>query len=215
MYLPDYVAKALPMIRQNRGWAWFHVNWGYEESKHSMALGDWLVRSGARKPEQMADLETQVFAHEWNLPEDSPAGMLVYAMTQELATWVHYRNLRPRVTEGGGDPALTRLLDLIAVDERSHHEFYRRVVEIFLKLDRPGTLEQIKRILLNFNMPAVHLLADSRVRVQQIRDLKIFDEDMFVTDVFRPLLESLGIEPREFRGPRAKAKSSSPASVSP
>src|SRR3984957_3536521 len=41
LYLPDYVAKALPLVRTNKGWAWFHANWGYEESKHSLALGDW------------------------------------------------------------------------------------------------------------------------------------------------------------------------------
>src|SRR6266852_1509209 len=97
LYLPDYIAKALPMIRRNRGWAWFHANWGYEESKHSMALGDWLLRSGFRTEEQMADLEDRVFQHEWNLPVDSPSGMLVYAMVQELATFLHYRNLLQRV----------------------------------------------------------------------------------------------------------------------
>ncbi len=43
MYLPDYISKVMPLIRQNRGWAWFHANWGYEESKHSLALGDWLL----------------------------------------------------------------------------------------------------------------------------------------------------------------------------
>src|SRR5258707_1314066 len=94
LYLPDYIAKAVPLIRENKGWAWFHANWGYEESKHSLALGDWLLRSGHRTEEQMADLESRVFAHEWNLPQDSAQGMLIYAMTQELATWVHYRNLR-------------------------------------------------------------------------------------------------------------------------
>jgi hypothetical protein len=51
----------------------------------------------------MADLEGQVFAHEWELPQESAQGMLVYAMTQELATWLHYRNLRERVREHGGD----------------------------------------------------------------------------------------------------------------
>jgi acyl-[acyl-carrier-protein] desaturase len=101
LYLPDYVAKALPMIRANRGWAFFHTNWGYEESKHSLALSDWLLRSGLRTEEQMADLEGQVGAHEWQLPHDSPHGMLVYAMVQELATWVHYRNLRLRVESQG------------------------------------------------------------------------------------------------------------------
>src|SRR5262245_10711487 len=142
LYLPDYVAKALPLIRANRGWAFFHANWGYEESKHSLALGDWLLRSGLRTDEQMADLEGRVYAREWQLPHDSPHGMLIYAMVQELATWVHYRNLRRRVDERG-DPALSRLLDLIAVDERSHHAFYRRVVQLFLALDRRETLEQL------------------------------------------------------------------------
>src|SRR5262245_63077621 len=61
MYLPDYIAKAMPLIRKNRGWAWFHANWGYEESKHSLALGDWLLRSKRRTPEQMSDMEDRVF----------------------------------------------------------------------------------------------------------------------------------------------------------
>src|SRR5262249_54071952 len=149
---------------------------GYEESKHSLALGDWLLRSGGRSDEQMADLEAQLFRCEWQLPHDSAVGMLIYAMVQELATWVHYRNLRRRVDERG-DPALSRLLELIAVDERAHHAFYRSVVQLFLTMDRGETLEQLRRVLLTFAMPAVHLLADSRRRVAAIKGLGIFDED--------------------------------------
>jgi acyl-[acyl-carrier-protein] desaturase len=206
MYLPDYVAKALPMIRANKGWAWFHVNWGYEESKHSLALGDWLLKSGARSDEQMADLEGMVFRQEWQLPQDSPHGMLIYAMVQELATWVHYRNLRERVEERG-DPALSRLLGLIAVDERSHHAYYRRVVQLFLELDRGETLEQLRRVLLAFSMPAVYLLAESRRRVAAIRELGIFDEDVFGREVYHPILEALGVHHRELRQGPAVRKS--------
>jgi Fatty acid desaturase len=143
MYLPDYISKALPLIRKNKGWSWFHANWGYEEAKHSLALGDWLLRSGLRSDEQMADMEDMVFQHEWDPPHDSASGMLIYAMVQELATFVHYRNLRVRVLENGGDPALAKLLDLIAIDERAHHHFYRRVTQLFLELDRSGTLEDL------------------------------------------------------------------------
>jgi acyl-[acyl-carrier-protein] desaturase len=206
LYLPDYVAKALPMIRTNRGWAWFHANWGYEESKHSLALGDWLLRSGSRTEEQMSDLEAQVFAHEWNLPYDNAAGMLIYAMVQELATFLHYRNLRCRVNEQG-DPALSRLLGLIAVDERAHHDFYARVVRLFLRLDRKGTLEQLRRVLLTFAMPATHLLADSRQRESEVRALGIFDETIFRREVFVPILQTLGIENCELRRPLASRKS--------
>lgn len=205
-YLPDYVAKALPMIRANRGWAWFHVNWGYEESKHSLAMGDWLLKSGARTEEQMFDLETGVFKYEWDVPHDSPHGMLVYAMVQELATWVHYRNLRKRVDEHG-DPALSKLLGLITVDERCHHVFYRMAVQLFLEIDRRETLEQLRRVLLTFAMPAVHLLAQSQQRVAAIRSLGLFDEDMFVREVYRPILEVLNIDPRELRQGPARRKS--------
>src|SRR5437773_9561719 len=105
--------------------------------------------------------------------------MLIYAMVQELATFIHYRNLRRRVDERG-DPALSHLLRLIAVDERAHHAFYRAVVGLFLELDRPETLEQLRRVLLSFAMPAVHLLAESRRRVRAIKELGIFDEDVYV-----------------------------------
>lgn len=198
LYLPDYISKALPMIRRNRGWAWFHANWGYEESKHSMALGDWLLRSGFRTEEQMADLEDRVFQHEWNLPVDSPSGMLVYAMVQELATFLHYRNLLQRVRRRG-DPALVRVLELVSVDERAHHAFYRRVVQLFLELDRETTLEQLRRVLNGFSMPAVHLLADSQQRAAAIRSLEIFNEEIFLRDVYYPLLETLGVSRHELR----------------
>src|ERR1700689_1133479 len=46
LYLPDYTSKILPLVRSSKGRAWFYANWGYEESKHSIALGDWLLRSG-------------------------------------------------------------------------------------------------------------------------------------------------------------------------
>ena len=154
LYLPDYIAKALPMLRKNRGWSFFHANWGYEESKHSLALGDWLMRSGMRSEEQMADLESNLYEHEWNLPHDSPLGMVIYAMVQELATFLHYRNLRRHV-EREGDPALCELLRLIGIDERAHHAFYVRVVQLYLQIDRKSTLEQLKRVLQTFAMPSV------------------------------------------------------------
>jgi acyl-[acyl-carrier-protein] desaturase len=203
LYLPDYIGKAMPLMRKNKGWAWFHANWGYEESKHSLALGDWLLKSGARTEERMYDVETQVAEREFEFPEDSAVGMLIYAMAQELATFVHYRNLRQKVDEEG-DPCLSRVLGLIAVDERAHHAFYRTVVQLFLELDRKQTLEQMSRILLNFSMPAVHLLPDSRKRMNEVRELGLFSEEIYFTDVYQPILASLGLSHRDLRGPRPK-----------
>jgi acyl-[acyl-carrier-protein] desaturase len=199
LYLPDYIAKIMPLVRSNRGRAWFHANWGYEESKHSMALAEWLLHSGMRSDENLADLETQVAEREWNLPMDSALGMLAYTMVQEQCTWLSYRNLHARVAEAGGDPALMRLLSLIAIDEKAHHGFFRQCVEVYLKHDRPAMLEQIRRVMNHFIMPAIHELADSRPRVARITALHIFDEDIYFRDVYRPLLETLEVEWSEMR----------------
>jgi len=198
LYLPDYVAKALPMIRANKGWAWFHANWGYEESKHSLALGDWLLHSGHRTEEQMADLEGQIFDHKWELPRDSPMGMILYGMIQELATWLNYRNLQRRADEFG-DPALSRLLGYVMVDERCHYDFYKRIALMYLERDRQSTIEELRRVVQTFAMPALYLLADSSRRVAEVKALNIFNEEIFFRDVLRPLLTALGVSWAEFR----------------
>jgi acyl-[acyl-carrier-protein] desaturase len=198
LYLPDYVGQYLPLNRSFRGRAWFTLNWGYEESKHSLVLGDWLLRSGHRTDEQMADLEKEVFQHKWNLPLDSDRGMICYSMTQELATFLHYRNLRQHVGEKG-DPALYKLLGLVCVDERAHYDFFRRCVKMHLDWDRAGTLEQLRRVLNGFAMPAVHMLANGRQRIENVKSLRLFDEGIFFNEVFLTILADLGIERTEFR----------------
>ncbi len=214
LYLPDYIEKAWPLLRHSRGRTWFHANWGYEEAKHSMAMGDWLIASGQRTEEQLREVETQVSQYQWNLPHDSPIGMVLYGMTQELATFLHYRNLRQCVeNEPVGDPALSKLLKLISVDERAHHHFYLQVAKLYLERDRSGTIEALRRVIHTFQMPAVHMLADSRRRVQAIKALKIFDEDMFFMDVVKPLLFELGISWSEFRERKPNRRSISTPSL--
>jgi acyl-[acyl-carrier-protein] desaturase len=207
LYLPDYTSKILPVVRSSKGRTWFYANWGYEESKHSLALGDWLLKSGMRSDEQMADLEDKIFKWEWNLPHDSHLGMLVYAMVQEVATWLNYRNLRLKAEERGGDPALSKLLTLISVDERAHHSFFRECVELYLKHDRETTLEQLRRVMNDFAMPAIDSMVDGRQRVARIKGLQIFDEDIYYREVYLPLIEALGVDRKEMRNRLPQRKS--------
>jgi len=212
LYLPDYTSKILPVVRQSKGRAWFYANWGYEESKHSLAMGDWLLRSGHRTDEQMADLEGKIFAGAWNLPHDSALGMLVYAMVQELATALNYRNLRRRVHDRGGDPALSKLLMYVSVDEQAHYGFFRDCVRLFLKHDPDAVLEQLRRVMNNFAMPAIYDMADSRRRVAGIKALDIFSEDIYYREVYLPVLAALGVDRREMRN-RLPSRKSAPSGV--
>jgi acyl-[acyl-carrier-protein] desaturase len=197
LYLPDYVGKLIPQVRANRGRAWMIANWGYEESKHSMALGDWLLYSRQRTEEQMADMEGNVFQHEWQLPYDNARAMVCYTTLQELATWIHYRNLRHIVD--GQDPALDRVLQLIAIDERAHYDFFCKLVKVYLDYDRLGTLEQLRRVLNTFKMPAMHMFSEGPSRSAAVKELRIFDEDIFMFEVYEPVLAALGVHKSELR----------------
>lgn len=204
-YLPDYVSKLVPQVRAHRGRAWMLLNWGYEESKHSMVLGDWLLHSRSRTEEQMADLDQEVFGHQWQLPHDNPRAMLIYTTFQELATQLHYRNLRRIVN--GQCPALNRVLHLVAVDEAAHADFFRRIVQLHLEEDRAATLEAMRRVVNTFQMPAVHMLVDGQQRSAAVKALRIFDEDIFVYEVFEPLLARMGVQKSELRRPRIRRES--------
>ena len=193
LFLPDYVASGMALFRPSRACTWFYANWGYEESKHSLALGDWLLRSGMRTDEQMADLEGRVLGQQWDLPHDSPVAMLIYAMVQELATGMTYRNLRRQVG-AGADPALDRLLGFLGVDEQSHHHFFLQAVRLYLRHDRPGTLRQLARVLDGFAMPAIEDLADGRQRVEAIRALGVFDPLIYVREVYHPISVALNVK---------------------
>jgi acyl-[acyl-carrier-protein] desaturase len=199
LYLPDYLSKLIPQVRANKGRAWMLANWGYEESKHSMALGDWLLRSGMRSDEQMTDLESEVFSHEWNLPQDNGRGMICYVVLQELATWLHYYNLRERLTAEGGDGALHQVLTLISIDERAHYDFFRRLLMLYLEEDREATLEQLRVVVNTFSMPAVHMMADSHRRMEDVKKLRIFDYDIYYFQVFEPVVKALGVTRAELR----------------
>jgi acyl-[acyl-carrier-protein] desaturase len=199
LYLPDYLAHAMPWSRPSRARTWFYANWSYEESKHSLALHDWLLKSGMRSEEHMADLEGQIYLHPWQLPHDNVVAMLTYAMVQERATSLNYRNLRRRVRDRGGDPTLERLLRLLAVDEQTHYSFFLGGVRLYLAHDRAATLEQLRRVMHDFVMPAIYGLADGRQRVARINELAIFNEEVYVREVYLPILQDLGVKRPEMR----------------
>ena len=198
LYLPDYVASAMTMLRPSRACVWFYANWAYEESKHSLALGDWLLRSGQRTEAQMAELEGRVFAREWQVPHDSAVGMLAYAAVQELATGLNYRNLRRKV-DRQGDPALSRLLGLLGVDEQAHHSFFLKAVRLFLGHDRAGTLAQLYRVLHHFAMPSIYEMADGPRRVEAVKALGVFNDRLYFDEVYLPVLAALGVSRPELR----------------
>src|SRR5579863_3151544 len=103
MYLPDYVGQGINVMRECFGRAWFMANWGYEEAKHSLALREYLQRTGQRTPEQMRDFEQAILAKRWSLPFHTARQMTAYGMIQELTTYVFYKKHKQLAIDTGDE----------------------------------------------------------------------------------------------------------------
>lgn len=198
MFLPDYTHKIMELVRKSRGRAMFQANWGYEESKHSMVLEEWLIRSGKRTEEQVREFEKQLLGAEWDLPFESPRQMIIYTMIQEMATGLNYTNLRRRV-EDEGDEALARTLRWVSSDESAHYNFFRKGVKAYLQLEPDETVADIKFVFQNFVMPAQALIPGWTERGASIEASGIYTPKVYLTKIYRPVLEDLGISRQQLK----------------
>ena len=96
---------------------------------------------------------------------------------------------------------------LIAVDEQAHHSFFQKCMQLYLSRDRDGALEQLRRVMNAFSMPAIHVLADGPQRVARIKELQLFNDDLYYREVYLPILEALGIQRSEMRNRTPERKS--------
>jgi acyl-[acyl-carrier-protein] desaturase len=198
LYLPDYTSKILELVRKSRGRAWFQANWGYEESKHSLALEQWLLHSKKRSLQEVNEFTEQVLSREWNLPFETPRQMMIYTTFQELSTGLNYRNLRRKAIEQN-DAALATALSFIARDESAHYQFFQDGVKLYLKEDRDNTLEDIRYVLERFRMPAHDLIPNWESRGKAIVGQNVFSDRIFFKDIMRPILSVLGTSRQELK----------------
>jgi acyl-[acyl-carrier-protein] desaturase len=195
MYLPDYVSNGINVVREYFGQAWFQANWGYEESKHSLTLMQYLLRSGKRTEEQMFDLQRKIFKKKWDLPFTTPRQMTFYGCVQEMATFVIYVKHRERAA-AENDECLRTAYDFIARDEIAHTRFYQNVIKVLLEEDREGTLADMAHVFANFEMPGVGLVPDYDERILKMREAGI-DRSVFIQKVYMPILKFLGVNRHE------------------
>jgi acyl-[acyl-carrier-protein] desaturase len=195
MYLPDYVSGGINVVRDYFGQAWFQANWAYEESKHSLTLMQYLMRSGKRTEEQMYDLQNRIFAKKWDLPFTTARQMTFYGCVQEMATFVIYVKHRERAG-AENDECLRTIYDYIARDEIAHCRFYQSVIKVLLDEDRKGTLADMAHVFANFKMPGVGIVPDYDARILKMREAGI-DRSVFIQKVYLPILKFLGVSRHE------------------
>jgi acyl-[acyl-carrier-protein] desaturase len=191
MYLPDYVSQGINIVRETFGQTWFQANWAYEESKHSLALREYLLRTGQRNMDQVLAYERAIMSKRWQKPFNTARLMTIYGALQEMTTFVIY-NKQERLAKARGDELLASIYALIARDEIAHTRFYERVIGVLLEEDPAGVKQDLAYVFRHFTMPAYDLVPDYESRISVMRTAGI-DRGVFIKEVWLTVLKRLGL----------------------
>lgn len=146
LFLPDWSAQLIRLLRGSRGRAWFLTRWSYEEGKHLLALREWLLRSGKRDDEVLKGFSDRLLSEgQWRLPHREPITAMVQALVREHAEIERYRALLA-CTEAEGDAALAAVLRQFLRDEQAHQAFFRDALLLIREHDAAGVTEAVERV---------------------------------------------------------------------
>lgn len=164
LFIPDYTMNGLNRSRDLFGQAWFHLCWGYEESKHALTFREYLIRSGLRTEDQYMDYEEKVLRTVWTPLFETTRQMACYGALQEMATYLIYAAQREKYKREG-NPLLQEIFNRISRDEAAHVSFYRKFVQFEFEEDPEGAAEDLAYVVSNFEMPGVKLIPDFFTRL--------------------------------------------------
>ena len=194
LFIPDYTKNGLNLSREIFGQAWFHLCWGYEESKHALVFREYLLRSGLRTLDQYMDYEEEILSKEWQMPFATNRQMACYGALQEIATYLIYASQRD-VHRRAGNPVLAKLFDLVARDEAAHAAFYRAFVRFEYEEDPQGTSEDLAHVIAHFDMPGAQLVPDFERRLG-VEGVAISSKQ-FLEKGIMPTMRSIGLTRRD------------------
>lgn len=203
MYLPDYVSQGIAAVRDTFGQAWFQANWAYEESKHSLVLREYLVRTGQRTFEETVEFERKILGQKWTKPFATGRQMTLYGAIQEMTTFVIYHK-QEKVAREKGDELLASIYSLVGRDEIAHCRFYEKIAALLLEEDPEGTKADLAHVFRNFTMPAYDLVPDYDSRIRVMRTAGI-DRGVFIKEVWLTCLKRLGLTRHDLPPPAKKA----------
>ncbi len=143
LFLPDYNTASLVRLRGSRGRAWFWTRWSYEESRHLLALHEWLLARGVADQETLSELSDDLLgAQRWSPASDDALYLFVDALLWELTELARGEKLLAMARAEGDEP-LEQLLVAMLADEAAQRDFFLDA----LKLVRETYPERINTAL--------------------------------------------------------------------
>jgi acyl-[acyl-carrier-protein] desaturase len=202
-YVPDYVSKALDMVRRSHGRSHFQIRWGSEEEKHADTWENAVLFSKSQTPDQLAEYKYQLRKKEWELPWEDPLHLLLYTVFQERATQLNYINIGKIATgqkagfESDKCDVLAKVALTIATDEAAHYNFFLEAARLHMYYFPLETLEAIRDVVEHFAMPAQRLLPDWKEFFEAAYKAGVYGPREYARDVVAVGFKQFGIESRK------------------
>ncbi len=146
LFLPDYSAHALQILRASRGRAWFLTRWSYEEGKHVLALHEWLLRTGGLPDDTLrAYADDLLRTYAWTPPFDSPVAVL-----SEMYLWEKREASRTALllsfAEDANDQCLTQILGYVLADDEAHSAFLFDILRLITQTHSSEVAETLHQV---------------------------------------------------------------------
>lgn len=167
----------------NRELYHFTVRWAAEEDSHARALARYQSASGLRDEHAVRQALVEPGQARFDLPFEHPVQFFAYALVQEKATQIYYRQLRAVA----GDPVLREVLSHLSRDEARHFTFMADVVTAYLRVHGDAVLDPIRAVIAEFRMPLADTLRGYWRWALKIADTARYDH----TDAYEHLIKVL------------------------
>ncbi|MCV7100891.1 acyl-ACP desaturase [Mycobacterium palustre] len=208
--LPSYHREIAMNFSMDGPWGQWVNRWTAEETRHSVALRDYLVVTRSVDPVQLEKLRLEQITRgfspgqnrQGNLFAESLFDSVMYVSFQELATRVSHRN----TGKASNDTIAEQLMARVSHDENLHMIFYRDVSAAGLDIAPNQAIKSVHRILRNFKMPGF-TVPEFRRKAVIIAVGGIYDPRIHLDDVVMPVLKKWRIFEREdFSGEGARMR---------
>ncbi|MCE0764850.1 acyl-ACP desaturase [Pseudonocardia kujensis] len=171
------------VFAHNRELYHFTVRWASEEDTHARALARYQVAAGISEQDALRTSLAAVGAQRFDLPYEHPVQFFAYALVQEKATQIYYRQLRSVIDE----PVLTDVLTRLSRDEARHFTFMADVVTRYLQHHGDAVVEPIRDVIATFRMPLADTMRGYWRWALKIADTARYDH----TDAYDSLIKVL------------------------
>jgi acyl-[acyl-carrier-protein] desaturase len=154
-------------------WGSWIGRWTAEEHLHAIVLREYLVVTREIDPVANEHVRVEHVMKGYRADRLSKIETLVVMALREREFEVFCRRLAAKID----DPALRRLMELIAVDEDRHREFFENLVRECYRLEPQETIAAVAARAVELEVPGADIDA-YKDKVVTVAETGIFDEDL-------------------------------------